>query len=169
MDTLPKDGMTINLLPLLKRLVSACDPFQLRMFELKLQTLDLSTEFIFGKSMDAQSSPESCASFIRAFTATQKGVVMPPSARDREWQAACKLVHCYVDERVNEAIARVSLATYQMDPGSPSMSTIDEMVKTTKDRLALRYQVLSVFSPAHDTAAVTLSNLFFHLARHPRV
>lgn len=44
---------------------------------------------------------------------------------------------------------------------------IDEMAKETDDKISLRYEVLSVFSPAHDTVAVILGNLFFHLARHP--
>jgi len=37
----------------------------------------------------------------------------------------------------------------------------------TQDRLTLRSHVISVFSPAHDGAAIALINVVFHLARHP--
>lgn len=49
------------------------------------------------------------------------------------------------------------------------MCLLDEMAKETQDRIDLRYQILSVFSPAHDGASITLSNCFFHLARNPSV
>jgi cytochrome P450 len=43
------------------------------------------------------------------------------------------------------------------------------MAEETQDSLTLRSLVISVFSPAHDGAAVTLSNAMFHLARRPAV
>lgn len=116
--------------------------------------------------MDALSAPDSCNEFLHAFQAAQKGVVMNPSARDKEWQVYCDVVHNYIDDRVEEAMARVS-TTKDDSEESRYVRLIDELVKETTDRTALRYQILSVFSPAHDTVAVTLGNLFFHLARHP--
>ncbi|KUJ20857.1 cytochrome P450 [Mollisia scopiformis] len=44
---------------------------------------------------------------------------------------------------------------------------IDEMAKATQDRLTLRFQMHNLFTPAHDGAAITLSNAFFHLSRNP--
>ena len=117
--------------------------------------------------MNALSSPDACLRFLEAFTAAQRGVVMSPSARDKNWKASCEFVHDYVDDRVEEALARVALTGDNADEGLKYVRLVDEMAKVTKDRKALRNQVLSVFSPAHDTVAVTLGNLFFHLARHP--
>jgi cytochrome P450 len=91
---------------------------------------------------------------------------MNPSARDKEWQSCCDVVHKYIDDRVEEAITRVS-TTKDDSEESRYVRLIDELVKETTDRTTLRYQILSVFSPAHDTVAVTLGNLFFHLARNP--
>ena len=41
------------------------------------------------------------------------------------------------------------------------------MAKETQDPYDLRSQMIGVFSPAHDGAAVTLSNALFHIARRP--
>ena len=49
------------------------------------------------------------------------------------------------------------------------MCLLDEMAKETQDPIDLRYQILSVFSPAHDGASIALSNVFFHLARNPSI
>ncbi|PVI01582.1 cytochrome P450 [Periconia macrospinosa] len=151
LEILPSDGSTVDLLPLFKRL-----------------TLDLSMEFIFGRPMNALQAPDLCTEFLDAFQAAQKGVVMNPAARDKEWQSCCDVVHRYLDERVEEAIARVSKANDSLEE-SKYVRLIDEMAKVTTDRSTLRYQILSVFSPAHDTVAVTLGNLFFHLARNQSV
>ena len=39
---------------------------------------------------------------------------------------------------------------------------------TAKDRYELRMQMINVFFPARDTAAVASGNLMFELARHPQ-
>ncbi|KAF2010684.1 cytochrome P450 [Aaosphaeria arxii CBS 175.79] len=149
MELIPDDGSTIDLLPIFKRL-----------------TLDLSTEFIFGKSMNALSTPNASSKFLKAFSTAQSGVVMNPATRDKDWKASCELVHNYVDARVEEAISRVYSCDKGLKEESRYLRLSDELAKTTKDRKVLRYQVLSVFSPAHDSVAVTLGNLFFHLARN---
>jgi cytochrome P450 len=119
--------------------------------------------------MDALSSPESCAQFINAFTAAQRGVVTAPSARDDEWKRCCAYVNSYIDDRVAEALRRVSSDERTLPDEKSYIRIVDEMAKVIKDKKALRYQVLSIFSPAHDTVAVTVGNLFFCLARHPEV
>jgi cytochrome P450 len=170
LEILPSDGSTVDLLPILKRLVRAEEIVtKIPDFDQVLQTLDLSTEFIFGKPMNALSSPEACAHFIRAFTAAQRGVVISPSDRDDEWKECCNHVNSYIDDRVEEAFSRVKNGIETAVHEKRYVRIVDEMAKVTKDKEALRYQVLSVFSPAHDTVAVTLGNLFFHIARHPSV
>jgi cytochrome P450 len=52
--------------------------------------------------------------------------------------------------------------------GDGHVRLIDEMLKMTQDRLTIRFQAHNVFTPAHDGAAVTLSNAFFHLSRSPQ-
>jgi cytochrome P450 monooxygenase len=44
-----------------------------------------------------------------------------------------------------------------------------DFLHLAQERFTLRSHILSVFSPAHDGAAVALSNAMFHLARYPEV
>jgi cytochrome P450 len=46
---------------------------------------------------------------------------------------------------------------------------LQELAKSTQDRIVLRDQVLHVLLASRDTAASLLSNFFFALARHPEV
>ncbi|TGO12563.1 hypothetical protein BTUL_0086g00380 [Botrytis tulipae] len=43
------------------------------------------------------------------------------------------------------------------------------LLKTTKDRVSLRSQLLNIFLPARDQTAIAAGNIFFNLARHPEV
>lgn len=88
--------------------------------------------------------------------------------RDPKWYAACKTVTDFCDQRVEEAIERVKQGQERRTE-KDRLRLVDEAAKLTTDRYTLRSLILSVFSPAHDGAAVALSNVFFHLARHPRV
>lgn len=88
--------------------------------------------------------------------------------RDSKWYAACKTVTDFCEQRVEEAIKRLEKGE-QRHTERDRLRLVDEAAKLTTDRYTLRSLILSVFSPAHDGAAVALSNVFFHLARHPRV
>ena len=89
----------------------------------------------------------------------------PPNQRPKDYQENCDYIYRYIDSRLDEAADRVAGRT-KSDLGSEQVCIIDDLVKTTEDKLSLRYLVLSIFSPAHDTVAVTVSNVFFHLTRH---
>jgi cytochrome P450 len=124
--------------------------------------------------MNALSSPESQQRFMDAFIEVQRGVrtrgALGPRMRwlhrDKSWQKACDYIHNFVDIHVDEALARVEKDEPQINGG---VRLIDEMAKETRDKITLRSLAISVFSPAHDTVAVALCNVFFHLARHPHV
>ena len=88
--------------------------------------------------------------------------------RDPKWYAACNKVTNFCDQRVEEAMKRVEQGRERRTERD-RLRLVDEAAKLTTDRYTLRSLILSVFSPAHDGAAVALSNVFFHLARHPRV
>ncbi|OCL14662.1 cytochrome P450 [Glonium stellatum] len=150
LDLLPRDGSTIDLLPLFKRLI-----------------LDTTSEFIFGESMNALSSPESSKDFMDAFAYAQRGTGIRAMLgrfkflhRDKEWWKACKTVTDFADRHVEKAIARVEKGEVA-GKDSNYLRLVDEMAKDTQDRLTLRSHILSVFSPAHDGAAIALSNITF--------
>ncbi|KAF2828990.1 cytochrome P450 [Ophiobolus disseminans] len=148
MNLLPRDGSTVDLFPLLKRL-----------------TLDISSEFIFGRSMDALSSQGACKGFMDAFMAAQRDVIIPVPKRTKEYGKWCKEVLDYIDDRVTEAMDRVTKPS-ESDSGSKQVRIIDELLATTHDRRTLKYLALSIFSPAHDSVAITIGNAMFHLARN---
>jgi hypothetical protein len=129
------------------------------------QTLDISSEFIFGRSMNALASPDACKDFMDAFMAAQRDIVIPIAQRTEEYKTWCKTVLDYIDDRIDEASKRVAEAE-DAAPSDKQVRILDELWKTTKDRYSLRYLILSIFSPAHDTVAITVANAMFHLARN---
>ncbi|KAF2113244.1 cytochrome P450 monooxygenase [Lophiotrema nucula] len=152
MELLPRDGETVDLMPLFKRL-----------------SLDTASEFIFGESMDALLNPDAAKDFLDAFWYAQKGSGLRVHLlgkrlsflhRDPKWYQSCDIAIKFLDERVDRAIDRVK-------QGKPTDRLIDQMAQASSDRLTLRSQMQNVFTPAHDGAAVTLSNIFFHLSRNP--
>ncbi|CAJ2505923.1 Uu.00g000530.m01.CDS01 [Anthostomella pinea] len=90
--------------------------------------------------------------------------------RDPKWFTDCDTVNTFLGKRVDEVLARLekSQTTKSEKPeGHQQLLLIDEMAKVTQDRLTLRFQMNNIFTPAHDGAAITLSNAFFHLSRKP--
>ncbi|KAF2647428.1 cytochrome P450 [Lophiostoma macrostomum CBS 122681] len=147
-EILPRDGSTIDMFPLLKRL-----------------TLDISSEFIFGRSMNALSSPEACQDFIDAFKAALKDVATPPKQRSPDYERTCKEVHDLIEHRIEEAFERVA-DTGEKDIDIKHVRIVDDLARATQDKHTLKHLVLSVFSPAHDAVAVAVTNAIFHLARN---
>jgi cytochrome P450 len=118
--------------------------------------------------MEALSSPESGKDFMNAFQAAQRDVVIPNTKlRSKEHYQGCQDVWDYIDARIEEAFSRISGSENQPPSEKKQVRIIDELAKSTKDKLSLRFLILSIFMPAHDNVAVALSNAFFHLARNP--
>jgi cytochrome P450 len=91
--------------------------------------------------------------------------------RDEKWWKACKEVTDYADKHVDLALERLenNKIQGQTRPEPDRIRLVDEMARDTQDRVTLRSHIISVFSPAHDGAATVLTNVFFHLARHPEI
>jgi len=117
--------------------------------------------------MQALSSPESGKSFMDAFQAAQRDVVIPVAKRSKEHYEGCQAVYDYIDARIDEAVSRTVETRGEQLSTTRHVRIIDELVKTSTDKLSLRYLIISIFMPAHDNVAVALSNAFFHLARNP--
>lgn len=96
------------------------------------------------------------------------GPVRWPLYLDPGWKAAYKKVHAFVDKHVERALARQSSPSEKVGDGvHKRYILLDEMATFTKDPYELRMQILNVFSPARDTAAIAFGNIMFELARHP--
>ncbi|KAL9083179.1 MAG: hypothetical protein Q9159_005946 [Coniocarpon cinnabarinum] len=144
--------------------------------------LDISSEFIFGKSvasLDPHTDPkdkERARLFLEAVdycqTAVGKRMRLPHinilTLDPRFWQA-CRLVRSYIRSRVQQVTADYANMQSGQHSGSTRYILALELCKETKDEKVMQNQLLNVFIPAHGAAATTLMNCFFLLARHPKV
>ncbi|PQE07503.1 cytochrome P450 protein [Rutstroemia sp. NJR-2017a BBW] len=155
---IPRDQTTVDLLPDLKRLF-----------------LDTSTEFLFGQSTDTLEKGKSsfdADKFLASVDRALQGVGMRVAlgrfaflqSLDRSWRRACDEVHAFIDAHIERAIKDSA-----MNKQSPRYILLDELVKLTQDGRYLRAQLLNNFLPARDSTAIAIANVFFHLARYPRV
>ncbi|CAG8957652.1 hypothetical protein HYFRA_00010519 [Hymenoscyphus fraxineus] len=163
MDRISTDSSIVDLQPLLKDLF-----------------LDISTEFIFGKSVDCQTPnpPFDSSEFLRAFDISMSGLgarmmlgkLKFIRGRDLEWKKAFKTVHEYIDSHVSTSlIARgISKDSKTEECQQKKFVLLEEMTKETQDPIDLRYQLLHIFIPAHDATGIAVSDIFYHLSRDTR-
>lgn len=157
-NLIPRDGSTVDLKPLFGRLA-----------------LDTSTEFLFGESVKSLHAESTAAAkdFLAAYNYGQSGIsrrMQLPKwnflTRDEKFWASCKTSRDFVDGYVAKAFARTLSGPNEK---SGRYILAHELTRETSDRIDIRNQLLNIFLPAHDATAVSLTNLFFNLARHPRI
>ena len=161
MAMLPKDGSTVDLQPLFAKLA-----------------LDSSTEFLFGESLGVlrpDTTSDSAKSFLRAYNYGQRGVGRriqlgrwSALKTDSMFRQSCDTAHDFVDTYIDKALLRAETRK-DRDAKPDRYVLVDELIKETGNLREIRNQLLNVFLPAHDAVGVALTNIFFHLARHPAV
>jgi cytochrome P450 len=128
--------------------------------------------------MGAMEKPERGDRITDAFAYALKGTAIRSMLkflkflhRDEKWWEACKTVTDYADEHVELSLKRLHDRENGQLPSKEGerLRLVDEMAKDTQDHLTLRSHIINVFSPAHDGASITLTNVMFHLARHPHM
>ncbi|KAJ3497087.1 hypothetical protein NLG97_g2163 [Lecanicillium saksenae] len=153
-------------------------------------TLDAATEFLFGQSVQSQSSQHEDAessgkktqsdlsskdwsSFGRAFdranaTIALQGMLMEFYFlyRPKSFVQDCKKVHEFADYFVQKALNQ-ELEGDNADSETEAYVFLSELVKTTRDPYMLRSQLLNILIAGRDTTAGLLGWTFFLLARHP--
>ncbi|KAL8669877.1 MAG: hypothetical protein Q9168_005550 [Polycauliona sp. 1 TL-2023] len=156
-DAIPSDGSTVDLAQLLLRF-----------------TADVTTDFMFGESILSLPHPESFGTDLTdACRIAQGGAerrfrlgIGANLVPQREFYQAVQKVHRYIQGHVDQAIQRRA-KNEMKDDGRYVF--LNELVKTTDDRLVLRDQLLGIFLAGRDTTSALLTNLFFVLAREPEV
>ena len=144
------------------------------------QSLDSSTEFLFGESLDSLLATNSgkAEEFLESFNTAQYGVGQRMRLgklrflyQGRRWLEACMSVHKFIDRYVVRAVNNGSYEREKtlkpIDQQPKHYILLNEMAKVTKDEIDLRYQILNVFLAGHESTAIALSSIFFHLARNP--
>ncbi len=92
---------------------------------------------------------------------------------DPTWKKAYTKVHAFVDKNVEIALDRQRRLAKSGKPaddrGREKYILLHQMAMETQDPYDLRSQILNVFFPARDTAAISFGNIMFYLARYPQV
>lgn len=180
LNLIPRDGSTVDLHPLLLKLVGNSILFPSQEANGK-QFLDSSTEFIFGESVNSMTdTPFDAQEFLDAFSQALQGAGRRAQAGklrfmflfdNKKWKTSCDKVHAFVDRHVARALVETKPGDdpETRSPSSPHYILINEMAKQIRDPIDLRFQVLNVFFPARDSTGIALSNTLFNLARNPEV
>ncbi|CAG8979093.1 hypothetical protein HYALB_00000223 [Hymenoscyphus albidus] len=158
---IPRDGTTFDLQDLTKRLVHT------------------SSEFIFGQSINSlfPETPFDTHEFMEAFDYSLFGLALrlvpgplkPLFFFDPTWRKAYTKVHKFVDQKVQTALERqrgISKTGKKPDEHGSKRKYIflNQMALETQDAYDLRSQVINIFFPARDTAAIAIGNVMFELA-----
>ena len=159
LQLIPRDNSTVDLQPLFARLV-----------------LDTSTEFLFGQSIESLSLDRTldAQSFLKSYNygmrAVGKRMQLPKwnfLMRDPQFWNSCTTARSFVAGYVDRALNRSSPCSSEKEILPTRYILLDELVKETRDRNDILNQLLNIFMPAHDAAAIALTNVFFNLARRP--
>lgn len=160
-------------------------------------TLDSATEFLFGESVDSQITALSDGSgeeivatadhgkldwsrFAHCFDGATKALGSRARLSEKYWlysprsfHDSCKEVHKFADYYVNLALRTdlSSLKNDSVEKGGKKEKYIflQELVKTTRDPIELRSQLLNILIAGRDTTAGLLGWTFYLLVRNPEI
>lgn len=83
--------------------------------------------------------------------------------RDKEWFAACKRIHGFLDGYIDEAYRQLEIekktgkpATYE--DGEPRDDFLWTIARHVPDKLELRTQLTGVWIPSNETTSILMSN-----------
>ncbi|KAB8252648.1 cytochrome P450 [Aspergillus flavus] len=137
-------------------------------------TLDTTTEYLFGKSVNSLMPGEATKgqSFANHFDMAQNYVVQRFRLLDLYWLIggpkfwrSCSAVHRFIDEIID---ARMDSTEKDKDCNSKYIF-FDAVARDSRTRRDLRDQLTNVLLAGRDTTACLLSWTFHCLARHPDV
>ncbi|KAI9896714.1 hypothetical protein N3K66_008886 [Trichothecium roseum] len=137
-------------------------------------TMDVATEFLFGRSTGMLDSDKGTNEYDKQFLddymfcseEAVKRMRMGPLSRfqySKPANEAKRRVFAYVDKYIEESLARNA----RRGSAISDNNVLTELADAIGDRKLLRDQVLHILLASRDTTASLLSNLFFVLARKP--
>ncbi|KAI0868246.1 cytochrome P450 alkane hydroxylase [Hypoxylon argillaceum] len=158
LGVLPTAGGVVDLQPLFFRL-----------------TLDVTTAFLFGKSIHSLLTPQNSKeqTFAQAFDTAQSYVASRFRLLDlywliggKKWRDACAQVHMFADQIIDQNLSNSETAEGQNNGRYVFLKSV---AKASPDRASLRGQIINILAAGRDSTACLLSWTFFLLVRHPRV
>ena len=139
--------------------------------------LDSSTEFLFGESTATLSSTTAIdvEAFLDAYNYGQVGIGRRMQTmqwnvltRDKRFWRSCTVAREFVGKYVDNALSAFN-SLDKMEKLAARRGLVYRIAEETQDKEDIVNQLLNIFLPAHDAAAVALTNVFFSLARNPEV
>ena len=144
LNNIPTEGGIVDLQPLFFRL-----------------TLDVTTAFLFGESIQSLRVPESTGeeTFAKAFNTAQEYVVQRYRLLDLYWliggkkfQDACNKVHSFADQIIDRNLSLRSNADEEN-----KYVFLHSLAENNPDRTVLRGQIINILTAGRDTTACLLS------------
>ncbi len=144
LEAIPKGGSVVDLQPLFFRL-----------------TLDVTTEFLFGDSVQSLKAPKSAGeqTFASAFNTAQEYVAKRFRLLDLYWliggnkfQKACRDVRRFADQIIDRNLSMESRVDKRQ-----KYVFLDSLAQSTPDRTAMRDQIINILVAGRDTTACLLS------------
>ncbi|KAL6706942.1 hypothetical protein ACN47E_004892 [Coniothyrium glycines] len=136
-------------------------------------TIDNSTEFLLGRSIDCQNNP-AMSSFSESWDHAESCLpdrlrlgkligIVDHVKKDAGFEKACDTVHAFVDSYIAEMVRDGKLAD---GVKARRYNLLSELSSVCSDPIQLRNELLNVLLAARDTTAGLLSSIFYFLARH---
>jgi cytochrome P450 len=162
LKAIPKDGSTVDLQELFFR-----------------YTIDTATEFLFNHSTNSlrmvgqDESNNEDALFGKAFNYAQADIITKLRfgffnrfRNQKKGDEAIRICHEYVDKWVDDA---VRLREQKGEKEEERYVFIHELAKQTNDKKRIRDELINILLAGRDTTASLLSNMFFMIAKEPRI
>ncbi|KAK7921536.1 hypothetical protein PG985_009558 [Apiospora marii] len=159
---LPEDGQTVDLQPLFFNF-----------------TIDNSTEFLLGRSIDCQTNPD-MAHFSESWDYAEACLpgrirlgkiigIIDAWKKNEAFEEACDVVHRFVDSYIADSLRESHSPGTCKDSKPSRYNLLSELSSACDNPTQLRSELLNVLLAARDTTAGLLSSIFYFLARHPDV
>ena len=125
-------------------------------------TLDVTTAFLFGESVNSLRTPETAgeSEFASAFNTAQDFIAKRMRLQDLYWlvggrkfRKACDHVHRFADQVIDRNLSRDSTRV----EGQKRYVFLDFLAGNTPDRKALRSQIINILVAGRDTTACLIS------------
>ncbi|KAI5868288.1 cytochrome P450 monooxygenase CYP539B5 [Durotheca rogersii] len=155
LSKLPSSGKTVDIMDLLYRM-----------------TLDVTTDFLLGASVDSLDNPRN--EFAGAFSDVQRIQMMlttvgpfklfvPQGRYNRGIQAIDRFIMPYIEQ----AMALPQDELEKLSNSDKHFTFLYSIARYTRNRRALRDQIIAVLLAGRDTTAATLSWAFYELSHFP--
>ncbi|KAI1497265.1 cytochrome P450 [Biscogniauxia marginata] len=151
----PPSGQTVDIMDLFYRM-----------------TLDVTTDFLLGESVDSLNNPQN--EFSNAFSEVQKlqmfmTIVGPLESFIPRWRynRRIRVLDKFVMPYIEQALALPREELEKISNSDKNFTFLHSIARYTRDPRVLRDQLIAVLIAGRDTTAATLSWAIYELSRYP--